>query len=263
MGAAVTLRVRPPISSKAYQRVIRDRHVQDDPRTPLASTEGCWVEVIARAEAEPFILRYEWLGTMPRSTAAYGLRAPDGELIGVAAFGWSAGIRSRDICGQQYRHLAICLERGACAHYAPPNAASFLISRAVKLAARDRGWRIFYAYADPEAGEIGTVYQASNWLYLGQGIGRGHRHPLRQDWRIPDEGNKIIASRTLRDRHITITQAKAMGWIPVYRHPKHKYIHFEGARAERKRLLAALRYQPQPYPKRHEDASALDLCVPQ
>jgi hypothetical protein len=252
------------------------------------------VEAIPRAEAREVILRYEWLGTMgSASTATYGLRAPAGELLGVSVFGWNSSVQARDICGREHRELAVSLERGACVHYAPPHAASFLISRAVKLATADHGWRIFYAYADPAAGEIGTVYQACNWLYLGQGVGRSHStgdHANRQDWLIPDaadaqllaalhrampiadgddrqslmknieniearitaEENKvIIASRTLRNRKITPHQAYyELGWIPVYRHPKHKYIHFEGDRTERKRLRAALRYPVLPYPKR-------------
>ena len=187
---------------------------------------------------------------MGRSTIIYGMRAPDDELIGAACFGWPGAIQSRDICGRDYREVAICLERGACAHNAPPNAASFLISRAVKLAAVDRGFRIFYAYADPEAGRDGTVYQACNWLYIGQGVGRGNRFTYRIDWMIPEENNRIISSRTLRDRHITMNQAVAKGWQWIARMPKHKYVHFEGTRTERKAMLAALRYPPQSYPKR-------------
>ena len=64
-------RVPPAISPKAWQRIIRERHLEEDPRPPLLSTDGCHVEEIARAEAEPFILRYEWLGTMGRSSIAY------------------------------------------------------------------------------------------------------------------------------------------------------------------------------------------------
>ena len=246
-------RVAPPISPKAWQRIIRERHQDEDDRPALTSTQGCWVEAITREEAEPFILRYEWLGTLGRCLATYGMRAPDGELIGVSVFGWPGSIQSRDICGADNRQLAVCLERGACSHRAPSNGASFLISRSVKLAAQDRGWRIFYAYADPEAGEIGTVYQACNWLYIGQGIGRGSKKGkflLRQDWMIPEEGNKVISSRTLRKRGVLIRQGREMGWIPVYRHPKHKYVHFEGTRTERRQLLAQLRYPAQPYPKR-------------
>ena len=248
--------IPPAVSPVAYQRIIRDRHREQDPRPPLPSTDGCVVEVISYAETKPFILRHEWLGTMGNSTATYGLRSPGGELIGAAVFGWPGAIQSRDICGQQHRGLAVCLERGACSHQAPPNAASFLISRAVRLAARDHGWRIFYAYADPEAGEIGTVYQACNWLYLGQGIGRGSRNLVREDWMIPEEGNKVISSRTLWDLHVTATQARERGWIPVCRHPKHKYVHFEGTRAERKRLMEELRYPVESYPKRRRAAGS-------
>jgi hypothetical protein len=79
------------------------------------------VEAISRDEAEPFILRYEWLGTLGRGASAiYGMRSSEGELIGVACFGLPGSIQSRDICGQHNRHLAICLERGACSHHAPP-----------------------------------------------------------------------------------------------------------------------------------------------
>jgi hypothetical protein len=249
-------RVAPPISPKAWQRIIRERHQDEDDRPALTSTQGCWVEAISREEAEPFILRYEWLGTMGVSTTAtYGMYAPGGELIGVSCFGFPGSPQSRDICGADNRNLAVCLERGACSHRAPPNGASFLISRSVKLAAQDRGWRIFYAYADPQAGEIGTVYQACNWLYIGQGVGRSRnkgKFSLRQDWMIPEEGNKVISSRTLRNRGILIRQAREMGWIPVYRHPKHKYVHLEGTRTERRQLLAQLRYPVQPYPKRED-----------
>jgi hypothetical protein len=208
----------------------------------------CHVRAITKREAESIILKYEWLGTMGRGVATYGLDSPMG-LLGAAVFGWPSAIESRDICGRENRSLAVCLERGACVHYAPSNASSFLIANAVRLAAQDHDWRIFYAYADPEAGEIGTVYQACNWLYIGQGVGRTPGR-LRQDWRLPD--GKIVSGRTLRHRGMKSADAKAAGWTLVYRHPKHKYVHLEGSRRERAELMAALRYPVLPYPKRGE-----------
>lgn len=247
-----SLRLLPPVSPKAWQRTIREQHEEHDPRPPLDSIEGCRVEPITREEAKPFILRYEWLGTMGVSNAAtYGMRSPSGELIGVSCFGWPGSVQSRDICGKDNRDLAVCLERGACSHIAPPNAASFLIAKTVKMAAAEHNWKIFYAYADPEAGEIGTVYQACNWLYIGQGMGRRPvGRPPDDSWMIPEENNKIISSRTLRDRKVTPNRAREMGWIPIPRHAKHKYIHLEGTRVERRRLMSQLRYPIQPYPKR-------------
>lgn len=41
----------------------------------MASTSGCRVEAITRAEAEQIILRYEWLGTMGRASVV--LRVTD------------------------------------------------------------------------------------------------------------------------------------------------------------------------------------------
>jgi hypothetical protein len=240
-------------TTKAHQRVIREQRQLSEPRPAIADLGGCWVGPISRDAAKEIILAYEWLGDMGRAVACYGLHSAGGEVIGAAVFGWPSSPESRDVCGRENRELAVALERGACIHYAPPNAASFLISRAVKLAAADHGWRIFFAYADPAAGELGVVYQACNWLYLGAGVGRTPDR-WRVDWLIPEEDTKIIASRTLRHRGIKIAEAQEKGWVPVYQNPKHKYVHFEGNRRERPALLAALRFDRKPYPKRPNEA---------
>lgn len=240
-------RTIPPSRMKAHQREIRERYEREEPRLQMPNLDGCRVERISSDQAKEVILKYEWLGTMGRAVACYGLLAADDDLIGVAVFGWPSAVESRDICGRDNRELAVCLERGACVHYAPSNSASFLIANAVKLAARDHGWQIFYAYADPEAGEYGTVYQACNWLYIGQGVGRTPGR-LREDWRLPD--GKVLSSRSLRHRGMKRPDAIAAGWTPIYRHPKHKYVHFEGTRRQRNSFHAALRYPVLPYPKR-------------
>ena len=100
---------------------------------------------ISAADAKAFIRSFESLGTVGHPMARYGARTPQGELAGVALFGRSAMTVSDDI---------IVLERGACAPWAHPHTASWFIPRAVKKAHRERGWKIFYAYADTEVGEI-------------------------------------------------------------------------------------------------------------
>lgn len=238
-----------PVADKAHQRVIREQRAVAKPRLPIPSLAGCYVAPITSAEAKVIILEYEWLGTLGRAAATYGLFSASGELIGATAFGWPSAVESRDVCGKELRDKAVCLERGACVHYAPPNAASFLITNAVRQAHRDRGWEIFYAYADPEAGEIGTVYQACNWFYIGQGVGRTPGRP-REYWLRPD--GSMVSNRTLRHKRMKIADAIALGWVRVPKHPKHKYVHFEGSHYRRKALLGLLRYPPQAYPKRQE-----------
>ena len=235
-----------PPRSKCWQREIREKESARQLRLQDDSLRYS-VEAIPAAEARPFILRYEWLGTMGRSAAIYGARDSGGELAAVACFGWPASPQSRDICGQGYRDQAVCLERGACSSWAHPHAGSWFISRAVREASRDHGWVIFYAYSDEEAGEIGTIYQACNWIYLGQGVGRSPgRKP--EDFRRPD--GSVVSSRTLRHHGLKKQEALDLGWQVVEREPKHKYVHFEGCRRTKRELLSALRYPPQAYPKR-------------
>jgi hypothetical protein len=216
----------------------------------MASLECCSVVEVPFAEAKAIITRYEWLGTMPATPkACYGLKARDGELVGVACFDRGPAPESADICGREQRADAICLARGACVHWAHPHAASFLIARACKLAHKQFGWSIFYAYSDPLAGEIGTVYQACNWLYLGAGTGRSEgRSRLRFFNRR--EG-RWRSERSLRKRRLKLADLRSHPeWIAEWTHDKGRYVHFEGDRRERKAMRASLRYPVLPYPRR-------------
>lgn len=233
----------------AHQYKMRERAALLNPRPPLPSLDGCTVRAIQAAQARPIILKYEWLGTMGRAAACYGLFSPTNELLGVSCFGWPSSPESRDVCGEENRPLAVCLERGACVHWAPRNAASFLIRRAVGLAHAEHGWAIFYAYADPSAGEIGAIYQALNWYYIGQGVGR---EPGRTRDRFVRPDGRVVSDRALTHAGVTIRDLP-LGWRRVQVAPKHKYVFFEGAEADA--LLALCRYPFQPYPKRKGGAA--------
>src|SRR2546425_3084051 len=220
--ASLAARARWHRPKKAHQRIIRERAALLEPREPLPSLKGCTVRRLDKATAKPIILRYEWLGTMGRPRACYGLRAPNGELLGVVTFGIPAGDESRNICGPAHRDRAIALERGACVHYAPKNAASFLIRHACKLAHREFGWSIFSSYADPSAGEVGTVYQAANWLYVGQNVGR-RPGMIRRQFIKPN--GKVVDERALT--HARVKMSDVLGWTRVFVPSKHRYVWFE------------------------------------
>jgi hypothetical protein len=221
-----------------------------DPRPVMTTLDGSRVERIAYAEAKALILRYEWLKRMPALTlACYGLRTPDGELAGAVCFGPGPGTLSADLCGAAWRGKAIALLRGACAHWAHPHAASFLISRACRQAHRDFGWKLFYAYADSAAGEVGVVYQACSWLYLGAGAGRRN---AQGRWRFFDRHRRTwLSDRSLRRRGFSETHARSdPRWIVQRVGNKGRYVWFAGDRRERREALKALRYPVLAYPKR-------------
>jgi len=221
-----------------YQKIKRDEEAQANPR-PQDTVIDYRVETIEPKEATDFIKRYEYLGTVGRSWAHYGARNPQGELAAVAIFGTPSKFADDDI---------IVLERGACASWAHCHAASWFIPRAVKVAAADHGWKIFFAYADPSAGEIGTVYQASNWIYTGQTPGRTiNGAPRARDYfRGPD--GRVIESNAFYKRGLTIDDVKLGEWRRVRKPAKHKYVWIEAPKKERRALAA--RFTALPYPKR-------------
>jgi hypothetical protein len=233
---------------------VREREALIDPRPVMESLDGARVVEISREQAKVVILRYEWLRTMPKiGRAYYGLFVGD-EVAGVACFGVGPGTASRNVCGEEWRDRTICLERGACVHWAHPHSASFLIPRACKLAADTYGWRVFYAYSDIEAGEIGTVYQACNWLYLGRSVGRGSTFRTR----YRDPSGEVVNSRRfralLKATHADRDEARRLlfgaGWTADRQFDKGKYVGFYGPKRERVAAERALRYPSFPYPKR-------------
>lgn len=105
---------------------------------------------------------------MPRSKNVYiGVWEGDG-FIGVLVFGLGAGSATN---GERFglkRYFEVAeLERVALRKHEAP------VSRIVAIALRMLrhhcpGLKAVVSFADPHYGHIGAIYQAGNWLYLGQ-----------------------------------------------------------------------------------------------
>lgn len=234
---ALSRRKRNP--TPCYQKIKRDEEARASPR-PQDTVIDYRIEAIGAREAADFIKRYEFLGTVGRSLARYGARNAMGELVGVAVFGHPSKFSDDRI---------IVLERGACAHFAHPHTASWMIPRAVKRAAADHGWKIIFAYADPAAGEVGVIYQACNWLYTGQTPSRTFNGaPRARDYfRGPD--GRVISDKAFYKRGLTMDDVKPGGWRRVRKSAKHRYVRIEAPTRRERRALAA-RFTALPYPKR-------------
>lgn len=230
----------PPMRATCYQYEKKIEASDGEPQD-TDPPRNYLVRPVERHEAAAFIRAYEYLGTVGHPQARIGAHDPlTGKLAAVALFGKPAQTTPDD---------TIVLERGACAPWAHPHTASWFIPRAVRMAHETYGWKIFVAYADPEAGEIGTVYQAANWLYVGQGSpGRltGGR-PRKRDLFRERESGRVIIDRTFYrsfdKRYVDIGE-----WERLQVEAKHKYIWIEAPRRERRELLK--RFSPLPYPKR-------------
>tara|TARA_R100000808_G_C2152117_1_gene161417 strand:- start:135 stop:833 length:699 start_codon:yes stop_codon:yes gene_type:complete len=226
----------------SHQKIIRDEMANTE---ALSNMFGAWWSdidtSIDKAVMEPVTLRtaakviekYEYLGTMCNAPMyAYGIRW-DGELAGVVVYGApSPPIIATSVIGDKDSDKVIQLGRGACVHWAHPHAGSKLIAYSLKEIEK-LGYQIVVAFTDPDAGEIGTLYQATNWLYCGATAKR------------PDY---FGADGVRRTGHFRKGEVKELTMQPRTR--KGRYVYLLGTKKQKRENKSKLLWPVERYPKR-------------
>lgn len=242
----------------AWQRQLRDRHMAEGvPPVPHLDVKRAMVRPVSRRIAEQIILKYEWLGAMSAQTTHhyglfFGAYCAGVCCVGVRSGGGINSHREFGITGAQMGVLA----RGACVHWAPPGANSKLIAWTCRLLARDTRLKILVAYSDTDAGEIGTVYQACNWVYIGRGKsttqfvapnGRIYDQKIVYDIRFNSGTLKAISWTAQRNALLSA------GWHEQQSNPKHRYVSVLDKTDTA--LVDRVERMRQPYPKRAKHPS--------
>jgi hypothetical protein len=257
---------------KAHQRIIREKYATQSSFRISCNIDKAIIRKISRADAKDIILQYEWLGTMPAVVwHAYGIFF-DNCCGGVVCYGpeysENLGIQARktgrkcaDWSKYGFEGKMILLNRGACVHWAHPHSASKLIRRSMALL--PSRYEVVTATCDPAAGEIGTVYQASGFHYVGS-MREGNsavknRYMDRHAWLID---GRIVGPRALRQRCGSIKRADVLRVFPtatkIKQHSKRRYFAFRGPAAVQKAHYKAIEHLIKPYPKRAEEVSSRD-----
>ena len=153
-----------------------------------------------------FIERHEWLGKLPaRPTHRFVARLKrNNALAGVVVMATPNAFSH--LVGKENRDKEKLVARGASISWAPKNMGSWLVSSSVKWMVKNTEFKIFTAYSDPEAKELGTIYQAMNWIYLGQTSGANKQY---FDPNKPDTG--WFSDRDFRKRSKYRIYAKNIG----------------------------------------------------
>jgi hypothetical protein len=197
-----------------------------------------------RLDLKPFIISRHYAGRFPSVSFAYGLFM--GEICeGVVSFGTPSSSPLRTgICGPEYAQHVLELNRLVLRSNVK-NHCSQLVSGAIKRMSGD--W-IIISFADTSQGHVGTVYQASNFIYCGLS-------EKRTDWKI--RGMEHLHGQTVADefrgkenRAQLMREKYGDDFYLAPRPLKHRYVKIIGSRKFRKDALSALRYPQAPYPKR-------------
>lgn len=167
--------------SECWQYLRRKQTIEEDIRhgfpTNLKVNDFLLNKEEYTIEHKRFIERYEWLGNIGYGIPEYIFTARwNGKLAGIVMLNYPNT--------SQFGELEIQIQRGACSSWAPKNLNSKLVMFACRWMVNNTKYRIFTAYSDFEAGEIGTIYQACNFDYLGQEYGARYKY-------INKEGKEI------------------------------------------------------------------------
>lgn len=198
---------------------------------------------MTRQDCLPLIIDVHYAGRSPSVTFAFGL-FDDSELEGIITYGtpFSSTLRT-GLAGKDYAPHVLELNRLAL-YNNRKNHASFLIGRSLKMLG---GNRIIISYSDTAQGHIGTVYQATNFHYVGLS-------PKRTDWAV--KGQEHLHNCTITDQFRGVPNraqaARDFYGADFYLKPrprKHRYVTLIGSKPFKRDAMAALKYPIGPYPK--------------
>ena len=200
------------------------------------------IRQISYAVAMDVIVREHYLHRRAPCSVAFALFCGE-DIKGVICYGTpsSAPLR-RGIAGAENAGNVVELTRLWVCDSVPRNGESYLIGRTLKHAGKE----IVVSFAEIQQGHVGTVYQATNWLYTGLSA-------KRTNWTIAGVSKHC---QTLADKYTASEIRSKYGdrFSLQARPRKHRYV-FINAKGRRKaELLASLRYKVQPYPKRSQNA---------
>jgi len=228
------------------------------------------IELIDVYTAKQVILKYEWLKTMPLFNKFYfGIYFQinnEYHLGGVVIYSeeYSAN-KSTTWDKYGFTNKIILLSRGVCLWWTPKNTASYFISKTTEWLKKNTEYKIVTATVDPAAGEIGTIYQALNWKYIGLMAGNyGKNGKETKRFSVFIDG-KLKHSRTVRKEFGTIKKDIILKkypnaiFLPQYR--KRRYFHFIGNKIENKQYLKNISHLILPYPKKNHEIAGIIYLI--
>lgn len=140
-------------------------------------------------------------------------RKSDDKLLGVAWWLPPTRVAAESVNKERWKQV-LSLTRLVILPEVETNAASFLMSRSIKLIKKDKRFVSLVTYADEKMGHTGAIYRAANWTY----VGRTGPYPA---W--IDQNGKQVAAKATKNR--TKAEMLALGHQKQGSFYKHKFVY--------------------------------------
>ena len=166
-------------------------------------------------------------------------------MMGVAVYGRPVGrLAAQSIAPGIKDNEVLELTRLWIADSEGKNTESWFIGQTFKwLKKHDKNIKVLLSYSDLNAGHVGIIYQATNWIYQGR----------TQDTDAYKSHNKLIHGRTVFSKYGTrsIVKLEEMGVKieKVKMEQKYRYLYILADKREKKKILKNLYVKPLPYEK--------------
>ena len=133
------------------------------------------------------------------------------------------------------------------------NIESWFISQSFRWLRKNQSHiKALISYASPMEGHVGTIYQATNWIYQGNSIrpNDGWLFKFSEDgeWQ---HGRTIFPYYGTNDAEKIREKVTEPFWIKQELR-KHRYVYILVGKKEKRRILNSLKYPALQYPKRNE-----------
>lgn len=195
-------------------------YLEDYEYKPSFNINNYVVKKINTKTAKEYICKHHYShGCHNAPYPCYGL-FDEGNMIGCLMFATpcSENVRA-SLFGKEYVDNVIELHRLHILDVTPKNTESWFISKCLKLILIDRPqtWGII-SFSDTTEGHIGTIYKASNFIECGKS--GEHIFYLDKNGRLHHPRQNGV--------NINLEQAVKLGWKPVKRSEKNRYIYIVG-----------------------------------
>ena len=215
-----------------------DSHRVGGGSIPTSALQLLRVAVIAFHVAKVFIAGHHYLRSFPGGThLAFGAFLGH-RLVGVMTLGVGPSQVYRLVEGAVPINC-LALTRFCLVDELPTNSESRILGVILRALKKQTGVMFIVAYADSAQGHVGTIYQASNWIYTGL----SQATPLYSLGGQPPRHSRSL-SHSYGTRDAVYFAAHGVDLRKVPQQPKHRYIYFLDP-AWRPRL----RVEAKPYPK--------------
>ncbi len=211
------------------------------------------IHQINKHQAQEFFVEFEHLGNCGLGVWHFGCYEND-TLLSVVSFGTACFNPKHSKIGQyalDNNMKIIQLNRGGTRYDAPKNTASQAVALSLKKIREIFGDTIIIAYSDTNWNEIGTIYQSTNFVYLGMTDPKGQSNYIIN--------GKRMSGWTVRKKYGTRDMKKLSRLCDnIVREPltkKHMYVFINSGKLKRKKALNYFASEIKPYPSRKE------LCV--